>query len=207
MVWVNNPIYCGIIIGRVRDKRKTALLLILIAIILLAILGKIILDRMNAPHEGVITAGSSQAATAPAKPPLVSVAGTYESFKYPSNMTVEANSRLITPVVEQFNFVKRDIESWNLAIAILHIPGGSLMANNAYQYRTTEPGKYNASSIDVNGRRIPVMTDTSVGGFSKVAFLVYGDYQATISLYGDDPAGQQPLADTFQTVLSSWQWK
>lgn len=174
---------------------------------ILVVAGKIAIDRINAPHEGVIVTGTSASAAPGKQTSLETAQGTYASFKYPADMTQEPNSKLVTPVVEQFNFGKRDIESWNLAIGVLSIPGGSLMANNSYQFRKTEPNKYKESHMNINGQSVDVMTDTSVGGFSKVAFLVHGNYQATISLYGDDPAGVRTLSNAFHAVLSTWQWR
>lgn len=134
------------------------------------------------------------------------VNGQYVSFSYPTGMTVEANSKIVAPVMAMYNYSYRDIESWNLAIAILYIPSGNLSDNNAYQYRKINPDTYQETQTTINGKTIPVMSDSSAVGFSKVAFLVNGHYQATVSLIGNDSDGLNSLQSTFDQVLNTWTW-
>lgn len=87
------------------------------------------------------------------------------------------------------------------------IPSGQLKDNNGYQVRKINPSTYQESHIVLNNKPIDVMTDKTVGGFSKVAFLINGQYQATISLYGDDANGLDVLQSTLNMVLSTWRWQ
>jgi hypothetical protein len=51
------------------------------------------------------------------------------------------------------------------------------------------------------------MTDKTITYYNKVAFLVRGSYQATISLSGDDQGGEGNLVKTLNMILGSWTWK
>jgi hypothetical protein len=177
-------------------------------VIIILISGGVILSRLNQPALGTVTPGSSPAQTGSGfdltpKRRL----GKYASFNYPAGLTVARNSPLVSPVVEQFNFSHQDIETWNLAIAVLNTPGGTLASSNAYQFRKSRPDIYKESHQTINNQSVDIMTDTSTGGFSKVAFLEGNGLSATVSLYGDDPAGVSDLSATFNMVLSSWRWQ
>lgn len=173
----------------------------------MALGGRLLYDRLNAPSRGLITVGhvsTSSSGGLDMTPRHVS--GRYASFQYPAGLTVRSGGRITAPDLEQFNFMRRDIETWNLAIDIANDPTG-LAGNSAWQYRKTKPDQYKLSQQAIRGRIIPVMIDTNMGGFSKVAFLTHGNLLATVSLYGDDPAGTASLAVAFSMVLSSWQWR
>ncbi len=179
-----------------------------VVLALIAIVGGVmfVMSRLNAPHQGVVHVGAVIQPSATFDMTPKPAQGTYVTFAYPAGLTVVPNNPIVKPVLEQFNFIHRDIETWNLAIAVLTNPG-DISTNNAYQYRKTKPSEYKESQLTVNGRQVVIMTDTSVGGFSEVAFLQHGPYGATISLYGDDQAGTQALANTFHMILSTWSWK
>ena len=190
-------------------RRKQAVRLVIV----LAVAGGLAavwaaVHSLNQPAEGAITVGTGSARTAAGldltpKP----ATGKYAAFNYPAGLTVARNSPLVAPVVEQFNFTRHDIETWNLAIAVLSTPGGSLADSNAYQFRKNRPDIYKESHLAVNNQSVDVMTDTSTGGFSKVAFLEGNGLSATVSLYGDDPAGMNDLSATFNMILTSWHWR
>jgi hypothetical protein len=177
-----------------------------VAVVLVAI--KLTSLAFNRPAQGTIstTNGTEQPAQAGIDLRPEPISGTYVSFSYPRGLTRTADSKLIGPVVAMYNFSHHDVESWNLAIEILVIPSGQLADNNSYQLRKINPNTYQESHITVNNQLIDIMTDKTAGGFSKVAFLVHGQYQATVSLYGDDANGLGDLQSTFTMVLGTWHW-
>jgi hypothetical protein len=191
-------------------KRSKGLKLIILTTPILVVIvgGRLVISHLNQPSLGVVTVGSSSTSSAPSfnfTPQHIN--GHYASFNYPTELTVSKNNTLVDPVVEEFNFSHRDIETWALAISIMSTPGGSLATNNAYQFRKSQPKIYKESHQDVNNQSIDIMTDTSVGGFSKVAFLEGNGLSATVSLYGDDPTGVGDLSKTLTMVISSWKWQ
>lgn len=137
----------------------------------------------------------------------VPISNAYASFDYPAAFTQTPTGGLMAHEVAGYTMVHRDIATWSLAIEILSIPSGSLSDNNSYQYRKVNPQTYSENQFTVNGQTVTEMTDTSYGGFSKVAFLVHGSYQAVISLYGDDPNGLTDLRASLTMLENSWQWK
>jgi len=73
--------------------------------------------------------------------------------------------------------------------------------------RKAYPTKYSESTQVVNGQNVFMFSDQTISSYNKVAFLLHGSYQATISLSGDDPSGQVILASTLTMILSTWAWK
>ena len=179
----------------------------IVVVIIAAVVIFEIVSKLNKPAQGLVSNPTS-AQSAQAVIDLIPTpgGGRYASFSYPSIMQQVANSKLITPVIAIYNYSYRDVESWKLAIEVLQIPSGQLTDNNSYQTRKLNPQQYQESHETINSQMIDVMTDKTVGGFSKVAFLVHGQYQATISLYGDDPSGVDILQKTFDMALGNWHW-
>ncbi len=186
-----------------RRKKIVTTITIVIAVTLLVLY---LFMKLNAPHEGVVVVGSPKANISSFDLTPKQSVGKYVTFNYPAGMKVTANSTIRDPVVEQFNYLHRDIESWNLAIAVMKNPGGSVSTNNSYQVRKIKPEQYKESTETVNGKTYVIMTDSSVGGFSKVAIMQNGSMGATVSLYGDDPSGTKDLQKTFDMVFASWKW-
>jgi hypothetical protein len=133
--------------------------------------------------------------------------GEYVSFDYPKGMRVVPKNSIGSPVVSVYDFSYNDIESWDLAISIFLVPSGKLSDNNAYQLREMNSAEYTQSTQVINGQSIIIMTDNTIGYYNKVAFLVHGQYQATISLSGDDQDGNTNLIKTLNMILNSWTWK
>jgi len=131
----------------------------------------------------------------------------YVSFDYPSIMTAKKPPQPTLPVIDNATFSYPDDESWLLAIAVYKIPSGNFNNNSAYQARIVNPSVYKLSQSTINGISVPIFTNVTVTGYSRVAFLISGDYQATVSLIGDDINGVTPLANTMAMVLNSWQWQ
>lgn len=189
-------------------RRKIILGSFIVLVVVVAVIARAVISRLDQPVSGAITVASSTTTTTPGfdfTPQHIS--GTYALFNYPKSLIVAHNNPLVNPVVAQYNFTYHDIESWNLAIAILATPGGSLASNNAYQFRKSQPNIYKESHETFNNQAVDIMTDTTVGGFSKVAFLESSNFSATVSLEGDDSAGISVLSKTFNMILSSWQWR
>jgi len=182
---------------------------ILLVVCVVVVTGWLFIRSLSQPASGVITAAPVSSSTASSSIDLTPHPrdGQTVSFSYPMALTVAKNSPFALPTVEEFNFTYRDIESWNIAIAVLYIPSQRINDNNAYLFRKVHPETYHESQQTVQGQPIKVMTDSSVGGFSKVGFLTHGNYQATVSVIGDDSDGTAVLQKTFNMILNSWRWK
>jgi ABC-type Na+ efflux pump permease subunit len=195
---------------RRRSKKRKLVIVTLVVLILLATIGvKVVASRLAQPTSGTIkvSAGSTTTNAPSLNLTPKHISGTYASFNYPAGLTTVRNDPLAAPVLEEFNFTHHDIESWDLTITILTNPGGSIASLNAYQFRKTQPSIYKESQQIFNGQSVDIMTDTSVGGFSKIAFLEGNGLAATVSLSGDDTAGLGALSTTFNMILGSWHWQ
>jgi hypothetical protein len=137
--------------------------------------------------------------------PLV-IVNRYFNFDYPAIMTPTPTT-LVSGEVAAYTFVHHDIATWNLAIEVVPDPSDLLSSNSGYEYRKINPQVYQESTVTIHNQPIHIMTDTTYGGFSKIAFFVYDNYQASVSLYGDDTNGLNALNDTFNMILNSWQWQ
>lgn len=189
-------------------KHKKTLVFITV-FVLIALTGiKIIYTKLNSPDLGKVSSQPSTIQNTPSfdlKPKLIT--SKYASFQYPEAINQVANNKLVTPVVAMFNFSYHDTVTWNLAIDILNIPSGELTDNDSYKVRVLNPSIYSPSQLKIGNKTFPVMSDKTAGDYSKVAFLVDGQYQATVSLSGDDINGYAPLDSTLNLILSSWQWQ
>lgn len=132
--------------------------------------------------------------------------GKIASFEYPSSLKMGQPSPPSGPVIEDFYFTMKDVESWILAIDISTTKTGQLTDNSDYVLRKNNPAQYSQTIQTINGQRVVIFSDLSAGGFSEVAFELHGDLLSTISLQGDDTLGTQPLQESFNMVLSSWRW-
>ena len=187
-------------------KRKLVIIGVVIAIVALGAVFEIA-SKLNKPAQGTISvSNSAQSAQTAIDLTPTPGGGRYASFSYPAALHQVANSQIVTPVVAIYDFSHSDVESWNLAIEILQIPSGRLADNTSYQLRKIKSQQYQESHVVINNQTIDIMTDKTVGGFSQVAFLVHGPYQATVSLYGDDSSGVGSLQSTFNMVLQTWHW-
>jgi hypothetical protein len=192
---------------KVRKKGHKKAIIITLGILLIIVGAAMVVSRfLNTSSDGSLSSSYSTGQTQPTfdltpKP----YNGNYMSFNYPVSLKAAANNKLVTPVVAMANFSYPDIASWNLAIDIIQVPSGTLSGNNSYQVRQINPAVYQQSMITIHGKPITVMTDTQATTFSKVAFLIDGQYQATVSLYGND-FNPDYLTKTFMMILSSWVW-
>jgi len=190
---------------------KKRVIYIVIGVVLLA--GSFAVNRVvtaiNQPTKGVITSTSKVSETQNTDnvdmTPVVQ-SSKYASFNYPEALTKEAQQSFNLPFVAVYNYTKHDVSSWELAISIMNVSSGSLNDNGSYHYRKVNPDKYIESNKTINDKNVVIMTDQTASGFAKVAFLVNGQYQATISLTGDHLGSSSSLDETFNMVISSWRW-
>lgn len=193
---------------KLTKKRK---ILFLILILMVAVFGFMVLllrNLFDSPSQGVITGNvtsSSQKSEFNQKPTYYS--NKFVSFNYPASLSEVPSPKIVSPVIANASFKYPDIQTWYLNIDILNVPAGDLASNNSYEFRKINPNIYQQSTLNINGEPVIVMTDKSSSTYSKVAFLVNGTYQATISLTGDDLSGDQYLDATMVQVLSSWKWQ
>lgn len=183
--------------------------LLVIAIIGVAV--KTTITILSQPSSGTITTPQQSVATAQTASASINMTPAvqtcpYATYEYPSGMTTQASNPNVGPTLANFNYVYKDIESWNLAVAVNSDPTGQVASDSGYQYRKENPNIYQASQITVDGQTVPIMTDITAGGFSKVAYLIHGSYLATVSLLGDDSSGSAPLQATLSMILNSWKW-
>jgi hypothetical protein len=161
------------------------------------------------PAQGIINAVKQSLASGQAgldmRPRVV--AGGYASFNCPRGLTAMPVQPFSAPTLASYNWKHPDIQTWRLAISIIEVPSLKITDNNAYLFRKSNPQRFSETLELINGQAVPVMTDMTAGGFSKVGFLRHGRYQAVVSLYGDDQHGLRQLQATLNMVLRSWHWR
>lgn len=189
-------------------RRRIKILTSIVLVVAVAIIVIIIADHfMNTPSNGSINVGTGSLTTvSPINMTPKLVTTSYVSFDYPSGMKVAVAQQPSPPVLGNYDYSFKDFESWQLNISIISVPHGLLSNNSAYQLRKANPETYQETHEVLGSNNVDVMTDVTSSGFSKVAFLVDGPYQATISLEGNDQSGTSSLEATFNMVLSSWHW-
>ncbi|HEY5268454.1 MAG TPA: hypothetical protein VII94_04985 [Candidatus Saccharimonadales bacterium] len=189
-------------------KNKKRIIILASVFIVLVLVFKLILSYTDKPAVGTVNMPKITTTTLPqinVTPVLLS--SQYVSFDYPKGLKIDSKNKPTGPIVDDYLFSYSDIEPWNLAISIYLIPLGGLSDNNAYQLRKINPTQYQQSTQVVNGQNVIIMSDKTISYYNKVAFLVHGSYQATISLSGDDQNGDSTLVNTLKMILSSWTWK
>lgn len=136
----------------------------------------------------------------------VTVQNAYFSFSYPAALKPYKQQPITAPMIANYSYGYRDIESWELTITAQAIPQSSLTNDSAYNYRAQHPEQYQLHNESINGRPVAVMTDTQASGFSNVAFVLHGSYVINVSLYGNDTSGTDILSSVFSQVLKSLRW-
>lgn len=191
-------------------KLKKRLIIFGTSGLVIAIATTVVILRLSAPVEGTLLNAAVVQDTKSKQ--LIfdftpkTIIGSYVSFTVPVSLKVAPNSKLVGPVIEMHNLTYRDVETWNLAIQILSVPSGRITDNSSYTFAKAHPDLYQESHMTIGDQSILTMTDKTVGGFKKIAFLMHGTHQAVISLYGDDASGNDKLQSTLNMIISSWQW-
>ena len=190
------------------SKRRKVLGAGLAVVVLIVVIAGYLIAKLNGPSQGVINnpTGTSKPQAAIDMTPTPG-GGLYASFNYPAALTqVVSSHNTATPNTVTYSYTRQDVESWDLEIVIFVNPSGQLTNDSAYTYRKMHPQEFQDTQTVINGQNIDVMTDKAAPGFSKLAFLIHGKYQATVSLYGNDADGTAGLQATFNMVLQSWHW-
>jgi hypothetical protein len=168
--------------------------------------GAIVLPRLNQPVSGVISVTDSASKTGyTVNLTAKKVTGKQVSFDYPSGLTPQKADSAAAPNLETFKFSARDVTTWLLGVDVSMPRGGSLNGDSGFSYRLANPTIYQESHITVNNQPVDIMTDKTVN-FGKVAYVLNGPLLVTVSLYGDDAQGPQPLQTSFMMVLNSLRW-
>lgn len=136
----------------------------------------------------------------------VAVQNAYFSFSYPAAMKPYKQQPVTAPMLVNYSYGYRDIESWELTITAQSLSAASLSTDSAYNFRSQHPDQYKLEYDTVNDQPVAVMTDTKATGFSKVAFMLHGNYVIHVSLYGNDTSGTNILNSVFEQVLKSMNW-
>ena len=164
------------------------------------------LSRINQPVSGVITVKDSPTKTGynvNLNPKQIT--GKHLSFDYPSGLTPQKTDPVTAPNAETFKFSAHDVMTWLLSVNVSTPKGDSLNADSGFSYRLANPDTYQESQITINNQTVEIMTDKTAS-FSKVGYILHGPLLATVSLYGDDAQGTQPLQTSFMMVLNSLRW-
>jgi hypothetical protein len=189
-------------------KNKKKIIIVVITLFVLSGLFIVINNYLKNPSVGTINQSkvtSTTVLTINMQPTLFS--SSYVSFNYPAIFNKDLKNPPINPVVDDYLFSYNDIQPWDLSISIYLIPSGKLTDSNSYQVRAIKPSQYQQSSQIVKGQSVVIFSDKTITYYNKVAFLIHGSYQATISLSGDDQNGSGNLVKTLNMILNSWTWK
>jgi hypothetical protein len=182
--------------------------LILFIFLIVGVGASVVIKSLSGSSVGVIQNNrpSSFRPVAKVETTLVHVSGQFASYSYPSFLSSLAANKAVSPTLVDYNYSYRSSTTSYISISILDIPGGLLSSDNSYQVRQMNPSIYKESSVSLDGSNIPVMTSDNEDGYSKVAFLVSPDYQASVAL--SNSAGQQDAQSqaAFTQILKSWHW-
>lgn len=190
-------------------RRKILIEGLLVICVVSGVAVKYFLDEANQPNDGIIKVskvnnkqnnGGYTINLTPKK-----IVGRYVSFDYPAGMTQKPQT-VFGSDLETFAFTARDVTTWQLGVNVSTPKGGTLNGDSGFNFRAHNPALYQESYINVNNQQVTVMSDKTVS-FGKVAYLLHGAQLATVSLYGDDTTGTQPLQNVFMMVLDSLHWQ
>ncbi len=190
---------------KVKHPRRLIVFGILAIVIVAAIIG--VKQVIGGSAEGTITTtGTTQQAAAEPATTMVAEQGKYASFNYPSYFTPQKSEPAITPVLVNYNYIKSQIGSWQLAIQISSLSTGNLDDNGSYHYRKITPSQYVFTTQTVNGKSVPFVTDKTLGGYNQVAYLTNGSKVASVSLLGSNGQDTAKMDEALKSILASWQW-
>lgn len=189
---------------KIKHPRRLILICTVTVIVVAAIIG--VKQFVGGSAEGTITPGTpKQAAVEPATT-MVAEQGKYASFNYPSYFTPQKSEPAISPVLTNYNYLRSQIGSWQLAIQISSLSTGNLDDNGGYHYRKVTPSQYVFTTQTINGKGVPFITDKTQGGYNQVAYINNGSKVASVSLMGSSAQDTDKLNEALKSILSSWQW-
>jgi hypothetical protein len=189
-------------------KRKLLIGSTIGTIVLAGVVFGVMIGIASAPSKGTLSVGAidGQSVAGSFNRSPVLIEGEYASFMYPQALTVLPTTAVSPPVLAEYQYSYKDVESWRLSVTVLQLSQPSLIADNSYQFRTLDPTRYIQTTQNIDGQTYVVMSDTQAGGFSQIAYTLHGTQVAEISLYGDNVPGTHLLESIFRSVLGSWQW-
>jgi len=136
------------------------------------------------------------------------VTGAYAAFSYYSSLFKSERTLPISGnIVATYGYEHQSDTPWQLTITVNFLPNGNMRDDSAYYDMMQNPDRYSSSSETVNGNMATIMSDTTVAGYDKTAFLFHGSYSADISLSSDDVQDTTQQQAVLTGVLQSWQWK
>jgi hypothetical protein len=137
----------------------------------------------------------------------VSVTGTYAGFSYPSIFTPLKLQPASGNILASYGYEYRTLTPWQITITINFLSADSVNNDSAYYAETENPTRYDKTTETIHNSPVTIMTDTTSGGFDKIAFLFHGSYSADISFNSEDAQNATEEQAALNQVLSSWQWK
>lgn len=158
---------------------------------------------VNDSAEGTIVQSPAPVA---AKERYNKIRSDYAVFEIPTTFTAVSSSEPVAPVLKNYNFIKQQFGSWQLAIHITRLPSGSLSDDGTYNYRNVTTGQYSKAVKQYGDHRAIIFTDTSTPTFTKVGYLTNGTLSASVSLMGGTPEVSTDMQATLDRILSTWQW-
>jgi hypothetical protein len=186
-----------------RPKKIYFLILVLVIIAGVFLLG----TYMDKPSVGRITEDGAGVSTESAfNFTPVKVTDKFIAFSYPKSLHKVPNNPQYAPQVDEFNYSYKDSQTWDLSISTDQV-SYAMTSNSGYMLRKNSPQEFVESQQSVDGAIAYIFEDKTATGFSKVAFMQHGGYQASVSLTGDDSGVETNLQKTFNQVLSSWHWQ
>ena len=190
---------------------KRFLIILGCLIILLGISGFVLLHFMDSPSSASnISTGASKATSSSQSLSLgspVQVTGTYASFTYPSIFTAEKTPAASGNIVADYSYEHHAFIPWQLNITIHFLSANEANNDSAYYAMTQDSTRYSESKSTIGENQADIFTDTTAGGFSKVAVLFHNSYSADVSLGSEDGQYLTEQQATLNQVLQSWHWE
>lgn len=174
-----------------------------IVLLLICITAFWIYRTVNGSAEGTIVQSPTPTV---AKEQYNKIRSDYAVFEIPTSFTAVSSSPPVAPVLKNYNFIKQQFGSWQLAIHITRISSGNLSDDGTYNYRNVTTDQYSKETKTYGERQAVIFTDTSTQSFTKVGYISHGTLSASVSLMGGTPDVAQDMQATLDRILSTWQW-
>lgn len=195
--------------------RKTRWLVPIIIVTSVAILGILAVRAISAPSHGHATNSGGKIAAQHIKPPIprrfdTAANNAYYDLSLPTGYTSQSVSQATPGLLYQQTIIKSAAGgSHIISVTIQSLSATGLTELSAYQLRSSQPGRYQLTTVQSKGQPIQVARDLQSA--SVVAFWVHGSTVATIAVTtalaeATDAGGQNELR-TLQPILDAWQWR